>query len=463
MVAELPRRSRLCGAFGRVGLYGFPLGADWGTMVSMEFSGAGKTDVGQARGHNEDFFICDQERGLFVVCDGMGGHASGEVASRLAAETIQREIIARASEIEAAVANQDSPALERLLRVSIEIASRKVFDEGATQTGRHGMGTTCVAILAREGRIHVGHVGDSRVYMCRAGTAWQLTDDHTYLNDAVKAGWMTQQEAEKSPHAHMITRGVGVQASVKVDTLTVDVAEGDRFLLCSDGLHSYTEDLAELADLMQPETLEQGTEVLVDLANQRGGSDNITALLVASEPLGGAGRSQRSLTIDSDLRALRHLSLFVDLEMRELMRLGGLLKAETYEAGAVLVNEGARDDSCFILVEGRVDIRKGKSVVATLSKGTHFGEMALLSRQPRTATVSAASKVRVLRLERKAFMNLVRTEPSIAVKCLWKIAQSLATRLDDEKLIAPAPDMQSAASKSGTRELEILSPFRLRG
>ncbi len=428
----------------------------------MEFSGAGKTDVGQARGHNEDFFICDQERGIFIVCDGMGGHASGEVASRLAAETIQREVDARAQEIDSAVERGDSPTLERILRNSIEIASRAVFDEGAQHTGRHGMGTTCVAVLAREGRAHIGHVGDSRVYMCRAGAAWQLTDDHTYLNDAVKAGWMTLQEAEKSPHAHMITRGVGVQASVKVDTLTVDISEGDRFLLCSDGLHSYTEDLVELATLMQPDVLEKGVEALVELANKRGGSDNITALIVASEPPGGAARSQRSLAIDSDLRALRHISLFIDLEMRELMRLGGLFKAESHADGSVLVKEGARDDSMFILVEGRVEIRKGQEVVAKLTKGTHFGEMALLSRQPRTATVSAVSKVRVLRLERKAFMNLVRTEPDIAVKCLWKIAQSLATRLDDEKLLAPAPTALASSSKSGTRELEILSPFRSR-
>ena len=138
----------------------------------MEFSGAGKTDVGQARGHNEDFFICDQERGIFIVCDGMGGHASGEVASRLAAETIQREVDARAQEIDSAVERGDSPTLERILRNSIEIASRAVFDEGAQHTGRHGMGTTCVAVLAREGRAHIGHVGDSRVYMCRAGAAW---------------------------------------------------------------------------------------------------------------------------------------------------------------------------------------------------------------------------------------------------------------------------------------------------
>lgn len=453
---------RHCSLYDEPGFRPFLPESDWGTMATMEFSGAGNTDVGQSRGHNEDFFICDQERGLFIVCDGMGGHACGEVASRLAAETIQREIVAHAEEIDDAVKRQDSPTIERILRNAIEVASRAVFDEGARDTGRHGMGTTCVTLLAREGRAYVGHVGDSRIYMCRSDAAWQLTDDHTYLNDAVKAGWMTQAEAEKSPHAHMITRGVGVQASVKVDTLSVDVSEGDRFLLCSDGLHSYTEDMAELAELMAPDTLSKGVEALVALANQRGGSDNITALLVASEPQGGAGRSQRSFSIDSDLRALRHISLFVDLEMRELMRLGGLFKAEDHAKGEVLVREGARDDSMLILVDGRVEIRKGGDVVATLTKGTYFGEMALLSRQPRTATVSAASDVRVLRLERDAFMDLVRTEPAIAVKCLWKIAQSLATRLDDEKMLVPSPHELTSASKSGTREIEILSPFRKR-
>ena len=324
------------------------------------------------------------------------------------------------------------------------------------------MGTTCVAMLARRERVYVGHVGDSRAYMCRGKSVWQLTDDHTYLNEAVKAGWMTAAEAEKSPHAHMITRGVGIQASVKVDTLTVDVVDGDRFLICSDGLHSYTENLEELATLMRPTDLAGGVDHLIALANERGGSDNISALLVSYEAGEKGRRSRKSLSVDNDLRTLRHISLFRDLEMRELMRLGGVFKAEEHDKGASLIREGARDDSLFIIVEGSVEVRKGQATVATLKEGTHFGEMALLSRHPRSATVVAITPVRALRLERKQFMGLVRTEPAIAVKCLWEIAQGLSTRLDDAKLVETQQHAREAAasSRSGTRQMEILSPFR---
>ena len=429
--------------------------------MRMKFEAAGKTDVGRSRQHNEDFFICDEERGLYIVCDGMGGHAAGEVASRMAAEAVHEMLVGRRAELDGFAKDRASTEIERVLREAIEAASSKVFQHAGSSSGKHGMGTTCVTMLVQGGRAYFGHVGDSRAYMRRGDSVWQLTDDHTYLNEAVKAGWMTQEEAERSPHAHMVTRGVGIQASVKVDTLTVDVCEGDTFLICSDGLHSYTPTHGELSQFMRPKTTQAGVDALINLANERGGSDNISAVLVRASP-DSAAAGKRSVTVEGDLRALRHIAMFSDLEMRELLRLGGVFKAEEHPAGTTFIHEGGRDDSMFIVVEGAVEVKKAGERVTVLKEGAHFGEMALLSRHPRTATVVALEPVRTLRLERARFMELVRTEPSIAVKCLWQVAQTLSERLDDAKLAQTQERARSetSTSRSNTQLLGILSPFR---
>jgi len=199
-----------------------------GMMRRMHVSVAGMTDVGRARGHNEDFMLQDEELGLFVVCDGMGGHAAGDVASRTAAEAIRDYVQQRRTLLGAFDGSEQSTiAVRNLLREAIEHASRAVFELASQEQGRHGMGTTCISMLTLGGKGVMGHVGDSRLYCHRDGVVYQLSEDHTYLNDAVKSGMMTLEQASESPYAHMITRGVGVQESVTVDTFVFDVLPGD--------------------------------------------------------------------------------------------------------------------------------------------------------------------------------------------------------------------------------------------
>jgi protein phosphatase len=243
----------------------------------------GHSDVGLHREHNEDAFLADPELGLFVVADGVGGRAKGEVASQETVELIW-DWVKRDAEFVRRVAEQPSPELigqaTRLLRGAIQNACYLVHSMGEIDPERRGMSTTASAFLVAGSVGVIGQVGDSRVYLCRNGAFSQLTEDHTLVNYQLKMGIITPAEAERSSHKNVITRAVGHKDYVEVDTVPIPLFAGDRLLLCSDGLHGYVNDPA--ADLQFALRGDLQTAVLeaIRYANECGGKDNITALLV---------------------------------------------------------------------------------------------------------------------------------------------------------------------------------------
>lgn len=426
----------------------------------MQIHAYGQTDVGRSRTDNEDYILVEQELGLFIVCDGMGGHAAGEVASEAAATAIHREVAVGAE----LLANFDGTqahcdAVEALLRTAIQIASAEVFELASVGRGRHGMGTTCIALLVVGGKGFMGHVGDSRMYMTREGQVWQLSQDHTFFNDAVRNGMMSYEEARASPWANRVTRGVGIQSTVAVDTLVFDIVENDTLLLCSDGLCTYVQDQYEISSLLSDPNLEGLPSHLVRLANERGGGDNISAVVVRAVPEMPAlpVDSQRREQITQNLKTLRHIALFMDLSDADLVRLFNKFKQIDYAPGTVVIREGDNTDAMFVIVEGDVQIERGGTIVATLTRGAHFGEMGLLNQRPRSATVTITSATQALVLERELFNEVLREDTGLAAKLLYKLAQILSLRLDET---SPAESTEQAERK--TAELGVLSPFRLR-
>jgi serine/threonine protein phosphatase PrpC len=255
--------------------------AEWRAVVS--YRGTGLTDVGRRRTINEDAFLCDDDLGLYIVADGMGGHAAGEVASREAVDTVhamvRREI--EALRVMDELDEAASPAFHRPVRVlegAIQAATYMVFGLAQHDPERQGMGTTISALLLRGGHGIVAQVGDSRVYLVRDGAAMVLTEDHTLVAWQVKQGLITDEEAARSPHRNVITRAVGSREYVQVDTRVVECRPGDTFLLCSDGLHGYLDDeeIPRICDLGAV----VATQRFIELANERGGRDNITAVVV---------------------------------------------------------------------------------------------------------------------------------------------------------------------------------------
>lgn len=249
---------------------------------SLHRKAIGLTDVGRKRQSNEDAFFLDDALGLYIVGDGMGGHAAGEVASQEAVETVygmvKRGIVGLKPLAEPPI-EEDVRAASRLMESAIQAATYMVFSMAEMDRGKTGMGTTLSALLILGDFAVTAQVGDSRIYRVRDGfDVEQLTEDHTLIAWQLKQGLITPQEAKKSPHRNVITRAVGNRDYVQVDTGLVKLSSGDRFLLCSDGLHGYLRD-SDIAPIVALGG-EEATKRFIDLANERGGKDNITAILV---------------------------------------------------------------------------------------------------------------------------------------------------------------------------------------
>lgn len=430
----------------------------------MQLIAEGHTDVGRKRSNNEDYFIVDPQLGLYVVCDGMGGHASGEVASKTAGDAIRAYIAAKQAELAAFDGSEQACAVAAgVLRDAIEHASTTVFKKGKAEPKLHGMGTTCVALMFLGDKVVMGHVGDSRIYLVRNGVLHQLSEDHTYANDAIKHGMMTPEQAYASKFAEMITRAVGVQETVVVDTFAFDVTLGDTFLLCSDGLYGYFEQGDELQRLLESPQVGGLPGHLVGLANERGGKDNVTALVVRAElpqePQAAARDQQRKTMVDDDLSILRHLDLFVELTMAELVRVLVSFRGRDFSPGTNVTVEGESGESMFVIVRGEVKVTKGGAEITTLLTGQHFGEMSLLDHKPRSATVTAATPVRALELTRASFSDLMLKEPSLGSKILYKLAQILSLRLDAAISNGDVSPPTKPRKGRATLDISIASPF----
>lgn len=247
---------------------------------SYQFRGYGLSDIGRKRDHNEDAFLCDDELGLWVVADGMGGHAAGEVASQEALDTIFGMVKRgkRAIDLDGKFSEDKARAGSRLLEGAVQAATYMIFAIAELDAGKAGMGTTISAMMSAGQSIVLAQVGDSRIYRLRGGQAEQLTEDHTLIAWQLKQGLITSEEAVRSRHRNVITRAVGNREYVQVDTTVVRIELGDAYLLCSDGLHGYlrAEEIPEIASAGGQVAVQR----FIDLANQRGGRDNITAVLV---------------------------------------------------------------------------------------------------------------------------------------------------------------------------------------
>jgi serine/threonine protein phosphatase PrpC len=247
---------------------------------NLQLRSYGSSDIGKRRKSNEDAYLCDDILGLWVVADGMGGHAAGEVASQEAVDTIYGMVKRgkTALSLEADYSEERARAACRLLEGAVQAATYMVYAMAELDTDKAGMGTTISAMLSFGQHVALAQVGDSRIYRVRGGEVVQLTEDHTLIAWQLKQGLITHEEARTSKHRNVITRAVGNRDYVQVDTLITEVELGDSYLLCSDGLHGYLR-LEEIPNLAEPGG-KWSVRRFIDLANSRGGRDNITAVVV---------------------------------------------------------------------------------------------------------------------------------------------------------------------------------------
>jgi protein phosphatase len=247
---------------------------------------AGETNVGMKRAHNEDSFYLPESERLAIVADGMGGHASGEVASRMAVETIAGFFRATQDEQQLTwpfkMDRGHRYDVNRMV-TAIKLANLKIHEQAQKDPQCHGMGTTVVATLFSEDALIVGHVGDSRLYRRREGTFEQITEDHSLLNDYIKIKHLSAEEIANFPHKNVIVRALGMKDSVQVDVHIDSPRLGDVYVLCSDGLSGMVKD-QEISDVaLNERDLDVMCDRLISMANKNGGLDNITVVAIRVE------------------------------------------------------------------------------------------------------------------------------------------------------------------------------------
>ncbi|TXD37837.1 Stp1/IreP family PP2C-type Ser/Thr phosphatase [Lujinxingia vulgaris] len=390
------------------------------------------TDTGRVRDHNEDNFLVDKRLQLFVVCDGMGGHAAGEVASAVCVRTV-REVIAGAGELlshlqEAPEDKQVQQATVELLRQAVQTANARIFEMAQQDASRRGMGTTCSALLISGAHGFVGHVGDSRLYRVREGDVEQITMDHSLLNEMIRQGKLPPDTKERDfPHNNAVTRAVGVREFVEVDAFEFGIEPGDRMMMCSDGLSGYFEEEIDVLDMTSGDVLEEIITRCIDFANESGGKDNITVIVV--DAVDAEAEQNDVAPVLEMLRSTPYFHYLAANELEHIRRLGEVVEAEPEE---VVTSPENVAHSLFVILRGSVSLHLDGQRVSVLTAGEHFGEMALIDAQDDSDNrlrVQALEPTTLFAIARDDFMGILRSAPGLAIKLLWNFVQVFADRL----------------------------------
>ena len=400
----------------------------------MQVQHAGRTDVGIVRPNNEDSLLVDPVHQLFVVCDGVGGRAGGAEASRIAADHIghvvakARKTLTEFAEPGGSVTKRDVAAV---LEHAISDASGRVRQHAYANPQLAGMATTAAVLLIAGNHAFVSHVGDSRVYLLRQGVLHALTEDHSVMNDLRRRGRADRGAMTNVQH-EALTRALGVLESARVDMLDLEAVPGDRFVLCSDGVHHVVgED--EMQAIVPRGTTAEVANDLIEAALERGAPDNATAIVV---DIVDDAAVDRAVRVRRRLEALQGVSMFRYLPFADLIRVASIAKEEALPAGTNVFLEGEFGESLYIILDGTASVSKSGVEITELEAGAHFGEMSLIERAPRSATIRSKTDLSVLVIERDGFFQLLREEAT-AVKLLWGLVRMLNARLrnTNEELI----------------------------
>jgi len=422
----------------------------------MEIKHWAATDVGRKRSHNEDNFLIDKNLNLFVVADGMGGHASGEVASAIAVHTI-RDVVFAERDLLTQYTDFDATAqmeLCTLLEFAVHSASARIFHKAQQEPEKRGMGTTVVALLVIGQRGFIAYVGDSRIYLSRNGVVYPLTEDHSLMNELIRSGKVQAGEFASSPYANFknaMTRAVGVYEHVEVDILDFEILPGDAFLLCSDGLYDYLED-AEIASNLALSNTEEIPGRFIDMANTRGGKDNVTALVVQIAP--DESSATRAAQLNFTVETLRQIPLMDQLSYQQLCKIMNLARLQPCRVGEIICREGTAGADLYAILDGSVTLSRGGATILTIQSGQCFGETDLTLGDMCRATAIADKPGKLLKIGRRDLLEVLRRDPPLATKLLWNLARELGKRAEEAQL------QLSASNGGGDKSMIVdIDPF----
>jgi len=394
--------------------------------------GIGLSDVGRMREQNEDNLLVDDDLGLYVVSDGMGGHVGGELASAIAVASVAREISKKRSVLlDMARGEVDRDRLESIASTAVRQASRAIFD-AADSTEHEGMGCTLTLLLVVGQKAVMAHVGDTRLYLSRDHKVSQLSTDHTMANELAIAGVIPHDAIQTHQYAHVLTRALGSRAEVRVDTLVLDILPGDRFLICSDGLADYIDSDSWLGRQIDAAEFDALPEELVSFANAAGGQDNITVLLTRIEADAPeiSIADELSSHVQHKFDALESVFLFDGLSIALLTRVLDCCEVNDYASGDVAIAEDSPISQLAVVVEGQFEVSDDDTVHGKLGPGDHVGATTLLSPRRARASLHARGEGRLLILQREPFWQLVRQRPWLGVGLLERLGRQLSQDLD---------------------------------
>lgn len=404
----------------------------------MKFTVYGTSDAGQVRENNEDAFVLAPDLGLVVVADGMGGYKRGDLASTLACNVVKEHLLAQRGILESYLKDPCQARRTEVMAIvesAVQWACEEVNRAAGAVAGEGGqIGTTIDVLLLVGTTAFIAHVGDGRIYLFRGKEAHQLTEDHSLIQQQLREGLITPEEAKKAKFKNVVTRALGIFPSVKVDTLHFEVDLGDRIALCTDGLHRYV-GLRELAFSLAGEIDDTTTTRLANLANARGGRDNITAVVVRVDP----NDQQEASTLGRlKLDILRKVEIFQYCTYRELMTVQSVAMEKPYAAGTVLFKEGDKGRELFILLEGKVSIEKEGTALTTIEPPGCFGEMSFIDEPTRSATARTLVDSSFLVIQRDQFLLMMKRDSELAAKVTWRLLVKLsrALRETNERAVA---------------------------
>lgn len=401
----------------------------------MERASFGVTDVGLIRDRNEDCVLFDDELGLYAVADGVGGHAAGDRASKMALQGLM-DVAAELRELADQADQQGGEASRRAvfdaLQAVTERANQDIYAAAQGDEDLRGMMTTLTVVLLAANAAYIAHVGDSRAYLLRDRALDLLTVDHTLAEELVRAGRLTRQEVATFTFRNVLARAIGEKAQVDVDLLFFDLLADDRLLLCSDGLTDFVDANDVLAHLMDTRAANPA-QALIDTANDHGGGDNVSAVVIDLSMTVEESRTDitaiRPMDHTSKISVLSALFFLRHLTDEELMKVLRYVHEVHCQQGEVVVQQGEDGQDLFLVVEGVLSVLVDGVRVNTLKEGAHFGEIALVSGQRRSAQVQAETDVRLFQMSRAGFYDLTQKDQRVAIKMLWAFSQTLGKRV----------------------------------